>query len=395
MRKIIIIISFLFLVSKSSTGKIVYLNWFWGVEKINQQDFFTIDFMPKFEFKNFSFQLEFPVEVNSNWKARKNDWDGYEDIPTKIKYIQYQHRYFKINIKSLENISFQNKQLIYNYSNRLFETTIKKRGFLGETKLMPFSAKFMIDDIIDLDIFAGSVEYEINHINTGLGIFYDIDVDDPFSDKPQDSTGVKNLFVDFNGNYRLNIKRIKIDMENDFIKNLSSNADPKNYIFITGPFLQFYYLGVKAKLIYYNNTSELKIPVNHFYEIERNTDSVNSLSKLGYLFICECNIEKFIIIEFSIEKSESNPAYTYIGLSTGDNFFTAFYTKIKFYNRNVSKWYQTFQERVADTHLKMEFIFPLSEHLNFGFSYTKSFAYKEGSKLSPLRISMLKSEFRF
>jgi len=393
-----IVLSVIFLLVfyiKISESKIFFLNWYWGVEKIQKQDFFVMNFMPEIKFGDFQVQLELPVEVNSNWKARDNDWNGNEDIITKIKYFSYKKSYFLFEIKSLENISFQNSQMIYNYSNRLFETLLRKRGALLYFDYLPFSTRFMIDDIMDMDIFAGSIVYTRKKIDTGIGFFLDSDINDPYTDKPEDKDNVRRFYVNVNFNYTFGIKKIKIALENDMIRDFSENADSQNYLLALGPVFEFFHFKVKSKVVYYNKMKCAHTLVNYFYEIERNNIYTNSITKVGYIFGSSYNIKNFIEIYFGIEKAYKMPAYTLIELKTGDDFYTKFYTLIKIYQKNLHKIGELLSDRAEDSFINIEFIFPLSEHLNFSISYIKSFIYNEHNKLSSLRISMLKTEFRF
>ncbi len=393
-----IVLSVIFLLVfyiKISESKIFFLNWYWGVEKIQKQDFFVMNFMPEIKFGDFQVQLELPVEVNSNWKARDNDWNGNEDIITKIKYFSYKKSYFLFEIKSLENISFQNSQMIYNYSNRLFETLLRKRGTLFHFNYLQFLAKFMVDDINDMDIFAGSFVYSKKYIETGIGFFLDTDINDPYIDKPEDKDGASQCYVDINFNYIFSIRNIKIALENDVIKDISKNSDSQNYSLALGPVFEFSHFNLKSKIVYYNKMKRAHTLVNYFYEIERNNIYTNSITKIGYILGSRCNIKNFIEIYFGIEKAYKMPAYTLIELKTGDDFYTKFYTLIKIYQKNLHKIGELLSDRAEDSFINIEFIFPLSEHLNFSISYIKSFIYNEHNKLSSLRISMLKTEFRF
>lgn len=395
MKVVLLTIILLLFYIKISDSKILFLNWYWGVEKIQKQDFFIINFMPEFKFNNFQVQLELPVEVNSNWKARDNDWNGKEDIVTKIKYFLYKNNYLLFEIRSLENISFQNAQLIYNYSNRLFETLLRKRGALLYLNYLQFSAEFLTDDIIDMDMFAGSIAYAIKNIDTGIGFFLDSDINDPYSDKPDDKDSPDQFYANVNINYKFWINKIGISLENDVIKDFSEDSNSQNYLFATGVVVDFFHFNVRTKAVYYNKMKFAHTLVNYFYEIERNNFCARDITKIGYIFSSSYNIKDFIKISFSIEKADKMPAYTLIELKTGDNFYTRFYTLIKIYQKNLRKIEELLSDRIKDSFMNIEFIFPLSEHLNFGISYIKSFTYNELNELSALRISMLKTEFRF
>ncbi len=386
------ILAFIILTSGLLQAKTINLHWDWGVEKVNNADYFTVNLSPVLNLKNLEIQLEFPLEIRSNWTALKYDWDGWEDVIKKIEHIKYHLKFLNLYLGSIHNFNSYNNTIIFQYSDRLFTKFLKKRGLTASLNLNPFYAKILIPDLIDVDVFTLDTLYKTAGLSIGTTLFYDNDPIINYQDKPKDASTNKRVYTALNTGYTFKFHKAVISIESSLIKDLSPDSLAQNFTISIGPAIKFYDINFFTKILYYNHTEKLSIPVNFFYEIEREYINRN-LSGLGCLLEFDYNINHILELSANIENSKSGKAYTYLGVSTDKNFFTAFKTSLGIYNRDVKKWYQLFQDRDSDTYLKIKFLLPLSENLSFTISYLKSFLYEKS--ISPLRYVILKTEFKF
>ncbi|MBN1897625.1 MAG: hypothetical protein JW827_02525 [Spirochaetes bacterium] len=375
-------------------SKIVYMNWYWGVEKIGSADYFIFNLLPEFKKNSVSFQLEIPVEVNSNVHIREKEYDGWEDIIPKIKYLQYKQDDLSIRMSSLENIGLGNRSLVFNYANDLFDTYLRKRGLLVQYKKDFFGVKGMIDNVMDWDIFALNLDSHFHSWEIGISSLYDTDTGNPYSERPEDGQGPERAWIDININFLIDLTPFRIKLLNDLVREFSSAAGSDNFRISSGPQIQIKPVRFTSLIKYNQNVDTLLTPINHFYEIERSCTDMDKRTGFGYTLIFELSLADFLSMELGLEQAEKTPVSFSVGLETGDDFYTGFHTSITLFNRRIDKWYRMLEETPQNTHLKMVFTLPLSKHLDLGLVYIKSFMFKN-DHITPLRISMITSSFHF
>jgi hypothetical protein len=334
------------------------------------------------------------MEFNNDFQFREKEYDGWEDIVPKIKYFQYSRSPVDVRLSALENINFGNRSLVFNYANDLFDTYIRKRGLLILYQKAFFKTKWMIDNIIDWDILAGNFDFDFDPWETGITLFYDTDTQNPPTEKPEDGSGSQRAYFDANMNYVISLKTLEIKILFDFAKEFSGEAQSDNFRIATGPQIEWQPVRFSSRIQYSQNVDSLGIFVNHFYELERSNTVIDKKSGLGYILLLELFFTNFLTMELGFEQAEKSPVSFSAQIGTGKKFYTGFQTSIAIYNRKIDKWYRMLEETGQDTHLKMEFALPLSKNLDLGFTYIKSFHFRN-DKISPLRISMLKSSFHF
>ena len=398
-KKVLIIIILLLGLHYNLNAKTLTLEWFWGIESFGYENkqYFIMAFKPEIKLNSFALKLDLPLEINSNHNIVDYHWDSKYDIITKLDYLSYTNQMFFAKIKTLNNIVMGNGELVYDYSNDLFNPLLIKKGLNAGFKIKSFQSIIIIDDLNDNDLFFIDLNYAYNKIKAGAVIAYDNDIFDPYTERPVDNNNqISSLNTYFNYQV-LKKEKWNLYLQNDLIKNLKTYKFEDNMVFASGGNLQYSkWLNVKAKFKYYQESLPPRILFNKFYEIERNVIN-NNLSKnnsFGVSSLINCNVKKYISISFFIEKVDKFLPYTGIKLSSLEDFFTKIRFSLQIYNRLNDKFYHIIGEKKSNTFTIFRNYVPLSENLCLNLDYLKGFKYKN-DELNELRRTIFYLKFIF
>ncbi len=399
MKNFLLTIIALFLLHPDLTAsKFFTMNWYWGIEDIKKREqFFIVNIKPEFKLKSFMLKFDIPVQINSNRRFVDNHWNSQYDIITKIDYFSYTNDIFDLKIKTLNNIMLGNGELVYDYSCDLFDPLLIKKGLITRVRISSFNISFIIDDLIDYDLFFLEAGYKYKRFRTGVALAYDDDIFDPYLEKPVDQGGrisSLNLFI----NYDLfRNEKIRLIIENDLIKHFKTYQFDKNLNITSGlnmSYSQWMDLAVKFK--YYQKKTPQRIIFNKFYDIERSVINENLSDKdlFGFSTRLGFFIKKYFNISFFIEKVDTLLPYTIIKLKNLEEFPTKIRFSLELYSRLNEKWYHIFNERGKSSFLLLKSSVPLSVHLSLNLDYLKSFKYKNDD-LTGLNQTLFYMEFIF
>lgn len=398
-KKGLVIIIWLLAFHYDLNAKALTMEWFWGIESFGYENkqYFIMALKPEIKLNSFALKLDLPLEINTNHNIVDYHWNSKYDIITKIDYLSYTNKMFFAKIKTLNNIIMGNGELVYDYSNDLFNPLLIKKGLNAGFKIKSFQSIIIIDDLNDYDLFFLDLNYTYSKIKAGAVIAYDNDIFDPYTEKPVDNNNqISSLNTYFN--YQI-LKKGKwnLTLQNDFIKHLKTYKFEDNMVFACGGNLKYSkWLDFKTKFKYYQKNLPTRIIFNKFYEIERNAinDNLSKNNSFGVSSLINCNIKKYISISFFMEKTDKFLPYTGIKLSSLENFFTKIKFSLQIYNRLNDKFYQIIGERKSNTYTIFRSYMPLSENLYLNLDYLKGFKYKNDD-LHELRQTIFYLKFIF
>jgi len=382
-------------------SRIITIDWFWGLEayNINSEQYFISTFNPKIKWNLFELKLNLPVEINSNGIINDNHWNSPYDIITKINYLQFTNNIFYFKIKTLDSIILGNGELIYDYSNNLFHPLLIKKGMYSGLRGQYFSSSIVIDDLNDWDLFFVNLKFRYNKMVAGTILAYDNDINDPYTEEPDDFNNSIYCFNTYINYKLLKIDKWNIELQNDLIKHLKTYQYDKNIVFSSGPLTTYsQWFSFKLKCKYYQKNLPARIFFNKFYEIERGTNyPLLKKNSIGFSSLLSIKIKKILALSFFIDKIEGYYPYAGVKIDTLEKFFSKIHINVVSYRRYSENLIDTIilWERQNDSFTIWRSYVPLSKNITFNLDYLKSFTYNKNSTLNGFRQTLLYIQFNF
>ncbi|MDD5066572.1 MAG: hypothetical protein PHF84_05950 [bacterium] len=373
MKRTILILFLLFPLSLFSKN-LVY-NWFWGIERIDHNDYFILDLRPEFHYSLFHLKLDIPVEVNSNWTLYREQWnDSKEDIVSKIEYFTVTNKNGFIRLSGLKNVSLGNKELVWEYRNDLFEPFQKKRGLSSLFSFRSFNFQFIMDDLVRYERFFFQADYRTKRLETGMA--YGLD-------RPASADKI-DLFL----NYHF-FQRGEWDFfwPGDYVQDLRQKAFFSSGLGMQyGPHIRFI-----NKIKYFREHKSGAYYFGPFYVLSERRSSTD---KLGFSSELKFDFFRFFSFELQIQKSGYHGWESLFLLRTGRRFPSRILCELEIVNRENTDWYDAFLETERNTILSLRSGIPLSRNLWLKLDYLKNFSGSVRS-LRGVHTLLFYSEFIF
>ncbi|MEN2998792.1 MAG: hypothetical protein ABDH28_07150 [Brevinematia bacterium] len=164
-----------------------------GTVVINGVTYFQIKGQPEFSFGKFGAGLDISLEFDGNWNLRMSEWNSWQAILSKIKYIRWSSKgdkpvYFKIG--QIEDAVIGNGFVMYGYNNNLNYPNVKKFGISFDLDLDYVGIETFVDNIFDFDII-GLRLFSRPLYNSGIPVLDNFEIGvsgvmdlDPFNPPP-------------------------------------------------------------------------------------------------------------------------------------------------------------------------------------------------------------------
>lgn len=353
-------VSFLLLPGLLFSGPLE-LNWSWGLDRINRDDYFFIHLKPGFHYSFFRLKLSLPVEVNSNWTLYRRHWDdAKEDVLSKIETLSLTNRTFLFRISGLDGVALGNGELVRDYANDLWEPLSLKRGASLGASFPGLSLKLIMDDLILYERFLAEASFRKKRIRAGAAGALD-----RFRDR-----SALNFFAGYN---LMSGSRTGLWWEADLVSDLKGGSflslGPH---LVSGTLLEF-----SVKLKYYPHPEKEHLFISRFTVLERESDLVPGKG-LGYSGCLGFNLFDFIRLDSSLNKVSREGPYSSLILRTGKRFPMKIGWTFSVYNAVNREWYDVFLEREHDTFMRIRTSLPLSKNLFLKLDYLKGFHRADG-----------------
>jgi len=393
-KKYIFFLVLLITLNQAHAKGIIGYDWYWGIETINQVDYFMIDLKPEVNYSVFHLKLNIPIEINTNWNINKNHWQNNNDIVSKIDHLSFSNSNYLFQICSLNNLTMANGELINDYADNILEPLTFLKAVQAFYAYQNYSFNFVLDDINHANLFFLQATYQSERLKTGLLYTLDNNVFEEILVNNQERVSFINPFID----YQLySGKDFNLTFENDYIRSLQSYQLKNNNTFVSGlkgDYSDFLSFSLKGK--YIQNYMPGKIYFNKFYFIERAdyNNLIVTANSWGIAPGIGINFFDWIQLDLAIDKVQGINPYGKFVISTSKDFPSKIKSSCSIYNRNIINWSDLFSEKEYLTYFLVQNSVALSENLYLKLDYLKSFHYDQGVPRGVHQI-LFYSEFVF
>jgi len=416
--------------SKSSEGGPSFgFGFSFGTVVINGVTYFQIKGQPDFSIGLFGMGLDVNLEFDGNWKLRESEWNSWQAILSKIRYIRWAYKGAKplyIKIGQIEDATIGNGFIMWNYANNLNYPNMKKLGIAFDLDLGYGGFESFVDNIFDVDIIGlrgfarplyGTDIFLLKELEVGASIVGDTD---PFNPAPTNSP------YDFSDSELSKGREIYIagaDLGLPII-NLSPIFDLKwfadfAYIFNKGTGESTGFKGTIISLIPYRFEVRYLQPkfmpsfFDTLYDSERYVmlSPSNALSKYdlldnitnsyaGFLFTTGVSFDTNISLLVTIDDSFDDTSYPHMVLKFHiDRALTKIFNFDFVYDRkNIKEWKDIYTTESTDAVINAKLSYKVSEMVNIVVLYTRSFDWFEENGqmvLKPLESTSVSTEIQF
>ncbi len=145
------------------------------IDGVNYQ-FFKLK--PELNLGKFGVGLDVNFEFNSDWQLRMEEWNTWQAVLAKIKYIRFGKKSEApvfVKIGGINDFTLGHGQIMYKYDNTLNYPAVRKLGLAFDLDLKFAGFETMVDNIFDWDIIGGRV-YARPLINTSIPIIKSLEI---------------------------------------------------------------------------------------------------------------------------------------------------------------------------------------------------------------------------
>ncbi|MFN4244903.1 MAG: hypothetical protein ACK4F9_01975, partial [Brevinematia bacterium] len=198
--------------SQSSSDLGFGFGFSFGTVVINGVTYFQVKGQPDLSFGKFGIGLDINFEFDGNWNLRLTEWNSWQAILSKIKYLRWGTKgdkpvFFKIG--QIEDATLGHGFIMYNYANNMNYPNVKKFGIAFDLDLDYGGFESFVDNIFDFDIIGlrgfarplfGSGVFLLDSLEIGVTFVADLDPLNPIppTNAPyqfSDSDSTNRIFV--------------------------------------------------------------------------------------------------------------------------------------------------------------------------------------------------------
>ena len=183
-----------------------------GTVVINGVTYFQVKGQPDLSFGKFGVGLDINFEFDGKWNLRTSEWNSWQAILSKIKYLRWGTKgdkpvYFKIG--QIDDATLGHGFIMYGYNNNMNFPNVKKFGIAFDLDLDYVGFESFVDNVFDFDILGlrgfvrplfGSGIFLLDSLKIGASFAADLDPFNPIppSDSPyqfSDSDFTNRIFI--------------------------------------------------------------------------------------------------------------------------------------------------------------------------------------------------------
>ncbi|MGC8870348.1 MAG: hypothetical protein ACP5PT_04575 [Brevinematia bacterium] len=400
-----------------------------GTVVINGVTYFQIKGQPDFSFGKLGIGLDINFEFDGDWKLRATEWNSWQAILSKIKYIRWGLKgekpvYFKIG--QIEDATIGNGFIMYNYANNLGYPSVKKFGIAFDLDLDYGGFESFVDNIFDFDIIGlrgfarplyGSQIFLLDGLEVGASIVADLDpfnpappTNSPYSFSDSDVSKGREIYI---AGADLGLPIVQLDPVFDmrwyadfaYIFNKGSGEATG----LTGSVLSFLpytfeirYLQPKFLPSFFDPLyeSERYLVVSNTYISKYDLLDNITNSYFGWFFSSGVSFEN--IVSFSIDLQDSFDDTTYPEMRVKFHLDKEVTKIVAFdftYDRkNIREFKDIYTTESVDATISSRLYYKVSDMVGIVVNYTRTFGWSEENGvmvLKPLESTTISTEISF
>jgi len=143
-----------------------------GATTINDVTYTQIVLNPDFDFGKFGFALDINLEFDNEGKIRAGEWDSWQAVVNKIRYLRFGSKgekfFFKIG--NLNDVTIGHGTIMNGFSNSIYYPDVRMLGIQLDIDFKWFGFESFTENFLDYDILAGRL-YVRPLLKTGIPIF--------------------------------------------------------------------------------------------------------------------------------------------------------------------------------------------------------------------------------
>ncbi|MCX8029114.1 MAG: hypothetical protein N2712_03870 [Brevinematales bacterium] len=399
-----------------------------GTVIINGVTYFQISGQPEFSFGKIGVGLDINLEFDGKWNLRTTEWNSWQAILSKIKYLRWATKgdkpvYFKVG--QIDDGTVGSGFIMNNYNNNLNYPNIKKFGIALDVDLDYVGVETFVDNIFDFDIIGLRLFYRplfgsqipiIDNFELGSSLVMDLDPLNPIppSERPyqfSDSEYSTNKIFIVGADISLPLINLKpiFDLEwyFDFAYILTKGTGEATGL--KGSILSFIPYKLEVRFL---QPKFLPSFFGSLYESERYTlvnntfltkydllDNITT-SYFGWLFTSGVSFEKVASFLLTIEDSFDATTYPQMRLTIHiDRELTKIAGFDFVYDRkNIKEFRDIYTTESTDAIILAKLSYKVSDFVSIVVSYRRSFDwFEEGVQrfLKPFESTSVSTEISF
>lgn len=400
-----------------------------GTVVINGITYFQIKGQPDFSFGKLGVGLDINLEFDGNWNLRTSEWNSWQAILSKIRYLRWGFKgekpiYFKIG--QIEDATIGHGFIMQNYANNLNYPSVKKFGISFDLDLDYVGFESFVDNIFDFDIIGlrgfvrplyGAQIFLLDNIEIGASIVADIDpfnpappTNSPYEFSDNEASKGREIYI---AGADLGLPIIKLDP----VFNMNWYADFA-YIFnkgtgestgLYGSILSFLPYRFEIR---YLQPKFLPSFFDALYEAERYISFSNTYiskydlldgitnSYFGWFFSSGVSFEKVISLTVNIQDSFDDTTYPEMRLTFHlDKELTKIIAfDFNYYRKNIREFKDIYTTESTDATINTRLYYKVSDMVGIVVNYTRTFGWFEENgqmTLKPLESTTISTEISF
>jgi hypothetical protein len=415
--------------SSGSSGPSFGFGFSFGTVVINGVTYFQINGKPDFSIGLFGIGLDINLEFDGNWKLRETEWNSWQAILSKIRYVRWAYKGSKplyVKVGQIEDATIGNGFIMWNYANNLNYPNMKKLGIAFDLDLGYGGFESFVDNIFDVDIIGlrgfarplyGTDIFLLKELEIGASIVGDTDpfnpipTNSPYNFSDSELSKGREIYI-AGGDLGLPIVNIPsifdlkwfVDFAYIFNKGTGESTGFKGTIISLIPYrFEIRYLQPKFIPSFFDT----------LYESERYVmlSSSNLLSKYdlldnitnsyaGFLFTTGVSFDTNISLLVTIDDSFDDTSYPHMILRFHLNRSLTRIINFDFvYERkNIKEWRDIYTTESTDAVINAKLSYKVSDMVNIVVFYTRSFDWFEENGqmvLKPLESTAISTEIQF
>lgn len=399
-----------------------------GTVIINGVTYFQIKGAPDFSIGKFGVGLDINLEFDGSWNLRTTEWNSWQAILSKIKYLRWGTKgekpvYFKIG--QIEDGTIGNGFIMYRYANNLNYPNIKKFGIAFDLDLNYGGIETFVDNIFDFDIIGlrgfarplyGTGIFLLDGLEIGGSVVMDLDPLNPapptnspyeFSDSNDSTNKIFVFGVDL-GLPIINLAPVfdmKWYVDTAYIlgKGTGEATGVKGSILSFIPYkLEIRYLQPKFLPSFFDSLydAERYIIVGSNYITKYDILDFITNSYFGWFFVSGVEFEKIAKFNINLEDSFDDTTYPTMRLILSiDRELTKMVGFDFVYERkNIREFKDIYTTESTDAIILTKLSYKVSEMVSIVVNYRRTFDWFEenGQKvLKPLESTSISTEISF
>ncbi|MCS7299614.1 MAG: hypothetical protein RMJ37_06640 [Spirochaetia bacterium] len=399
-----------------------------GTVVINGVTYFQVKGQPDFAIGKFGVGLDINLEFDANWNIRATEWNSWQAILSKIRYLRWAQKgekpvYFKIG--QIDDGRIGNGFIMNNYDNNVNYPNIKKFGIAFDIDLDYGGIETFVDNIFDFDIIGlrpfarplyGTQIPVLDGFEIGGSVVMDLDPLNPippkdypyqFSDSPNSTNRVFIFGVDV-GLPLIQLQPVfNMEWYADFAYILGKGTGEATGL--KGSILSFIPYNLELRIL---QPKFLPSFFDSLYDAERyiiigNTyltkyDLLDGITNgyFGWLFTSGVSFEKIATFLVTLEDSFDDTTYPRMRITLNiDRELTKIVAFSLVYDRkNIDEFRDIYTTESVDAILLTKISYKVSDMVSIVLSYRRTFDwFEEGGQkvLKPLESTSVSTEISF